>query len=190
MSDRSSWLEECCPECREVPGARCRQRRFSTARAPALQLHCARGSRARPCPTCKAQPGEPCSTPSGREASNSHSVRLRVGRHELVLRDDAWVELEWSCATLAAVPFSGRAGAGGRVGTITLSQVDAGELVDVEQRSGRDELTYALGALVWDRFGRFAGQPRVRGTVVWSLSDHSVVIVGDRGGERFEEAVA
>jgi hypothetical protein len=101
-----------------------------------------------------------------------------------------WAQLERRDAMLAMVPFSGRAGAGGSVGTITLSRVDGGA-VDVERWSGgRDELAYALEATVWDRYGTFVGQPRVRGTVVWSLSDRSVLIVGERGGERFKEAVA
>jgi hypothetical protein len=101
-----------------------------------------------------------------------------------------WVELERRGAALAPVPFSGRAGAGGSVGTIAVCRVAGGELVDVERWSGGcDELAYAMEAPVWDRFGTFAGQPRVRGTVVWSLSDRSVLIAGERGGERFEKAV-
>jgi hypothetical protein len=108
-----------------------------------------------------------------------------------VVREDVWAELERRGATLASVPFSGRACAGGSVGTIALSRVDGGELVDVERWSGgRDELTCALEAPVWDRYGTFAGQPRVRGTVVWSVPDRPVVIVGERIGEQFEEAVA
>jgi hypothetical protein len=43
---------------------------------------------------------------------------------------------------------------------------------------------------VWDRFGYFAGQPWVRGTVTWVLADRSVAIVGERGAEPFEEVIA
>ena len=42
---------------------------------------------------------------------------------------------------------------------------------------------------MWDRFGVFAGQPFIRGEVIWTVEDRSVVIVGTRGDERFEEIV-
>ncbi|MGA2926489.1 MAG: hypothetical protein ABSG43_10925 [Solirubrobacteraceae bacterium] len=101
-----------------------------------------------------------------------------------------WRELASRGATVAIVPFSGRAGAGGTIGTIALSRVDGEELVDVERWSGRDELAYALEAPVWDRYGRFAGQPWIRGTVTWVLPDRSVVIAGQRGSRPFEEIVS
>ena len=189
MSDRSRWLEEWCPDCRASPGTRCRLPWFSSTRRASPWLHIARGWRARPCPTCKAQPGEPCRTPSGREASKPHVARLRVGRFELVRREDVWAGLERRGATVATVPFSGRAGLGGTVGTITLSRVDGGELVDAERWSGRDELAYALEAPVWDRFGQFNGHPWVRGTVTWLPSDRLVLIAGERGDVPFEEVV-
>ena len=189
MSDRSLWLEEWCPECRASPGTRCRQPWFSSTRRPSPWLHVTRGWRARRCPTCKAQPGEPCRTPSGREASRPHIARMRVGRFELVFRDDVWAELERRGATVATVPFAGRAGLGGKVGTIALSRVDGGELVDVERWSGRDELAYALEAPVWDRFGQFNGHPWVRGTVTWLLCDRLVLIAGERGDVPLEEVV-
>jgi hypothetical protein len=53
----------------------------------------------------------------------------------------------------------------------------------------RDELSYVLEAPVWDRYGLFAGQPAIRGDVIWTLADRTVVIVGRRGESRFEEAV-
>ena len=94
-----------------------------------------------------------------------------MGRNELVLRDHVWAELELRGAMLATVPFSGRAGVGGTVGTITLSRVDRDELVHVERWSSRDELAHALEAPVWDRFGhspanrgcaaRFPGRSRI-----------------------------
>jgi hypothetical protein len=110
-----------------------------------------------------------------------------VGRNELVLRTGMWAEPELRGATLATVPFSGWAGVGGTVGTITLSRVDREELVDGERWSSRDELAYAFEAPACDRFGQFAGQPWVRGTVVWTLVDRSVVIAGKREGEPSEE---
>jgi hypothetical protein len=42
---------------------------------------------------------------------------------------------------------------------------------------------------VWERFGTFAGHPLIRGEVVWSAEDRSVVISGRRGDRRLEEIV-
>jgi hypothetical protein len=100
-----------------------------------------------------------------------------------------WAELEQRGAEVAVVPFSGRAACGGTTATITLSRIEGGELVDVERWSSRDELCFALEAPVWDRFGAFADQPPIRGEVIWTVGDRSVVIVGTRGDERFEETV-
>lgn len=58
---------------------------------------------------------QPCRTPSGREASRTHEARLRPGRRELLSSDAVWRELEARGATIATVPFSGRAGQGGRI---------------------------------------------------------------------------
>ena len=186
MSDRQTWLEERCPERRAAPGTRCRQPWFSRNRRSSRWLHVTRGWRARPCTTCKAQPGDPCRTPSRREARRPHIARLRAGRFELIYRDDVWAELERRGVTVAVLPFSGRAGLGSTVGTITLSRFDGGELVEVERWSG---LAYALEAPVWDRFGQFNGHPPVRGTVTWLLSDRLVLIAGTRGDAPFEEVV-
>lgn len=153
-------------------------------------MHVARGWRERSCPTCKALSGEPCFTPSGREAARPHAARLRPGRGELVSREAVWSELERRGATIAVVPFSGRAGSGGSTGTITLGRVEGGELVDVQRWSGRDELVYALEGPVWDRYGQFDGHPRIRGTVTWTLAERRVVIAGERGDEAFEEELA
>jgi hypothetical protein len=158
MTDRALWLEEWCPTCRVMPGARCRISWIRKTRE-AIPLHVARGWRTRRCPTCKAVPGEPCWTPSGCEASHTHQARLRLGRRELVSRESVWQALEAGGATMASVPFNGRAGRGGRVDRIVLHRLDRDGLVDVERWTGRDELCYALEAPVWDRFGSFAGQP-------------------------------
>ena len=148
----------------------------------------ARGWRERPCPTCNALPGDPCRTPSGREASRPHAARLRPGRGELAARQAVWEELERRGATVAVVPFSGCAGRGGTTETITLSRLEGGELVVVGRWTGRDELAFALEGPVWDRYGRFVGHPWIRGTVMWSLADRCVLIAGERGGEAFEES--
>ena len=189
MSDRALWLDEWCPTCRAAPGARCRLPWGHRTTAKPSALHIARGWRARPCPKCKATPGESCRTPSGREASRIHEARLRPGRYELLARDDVWAELERRRATIATVPFSGRAARGGSVERIVLSRVQGDELVDAERWTGRDELCYALEAPIWDRFGSFAGQPLIVGTVVWTAADRLVVIEGRRGEKRFEELV-
>lgn len=117
----------------------------------------------RPCPTCKSLPGDSCRTPSGRQASHTHQARLRPGRHELVSDESVWQAIEERGATVASVPFSGRAGRGGRVERIVLSRLIGGELVDLERWTGRDEL-----ATPWRRrpgiaSGPSADSPRSRG---------------------------
>jgi hypothetical protein len=188
MSNRALWLDEWCPTCRAAPGARCRVHYLGRTRPP-TPLHVARGWRARSCPTCKALPREPCRTPSGREPPRVHQSRLRPERHELLSGESVWQELEARGATVATVPFSGRAGRGGRVDRIVLSRLDRDVLVDVEPWTGRDELWYALEAPIWDRFGSFAGQPLIVGIVIWTTPDRRVVIEGRRGDKRFEELV-
>ena len=101
-----------------------------------------------------------------------------------------WEELARRGATVAVVPFSGRAGHGGTTGSITLTRPDGGELVDVERSTGRDELALALEGPVWDRYGQFVGHPWIRGTVTWSLADRCILIAGQRGDEAFEEALS
>jgi len=66
-------------------------------------------------PDVQGLPGGPCRTPSGREASHTHQARLRPGRRELLSGESVWQELEARGATIATVPFSGRAGRGGRI---------------------------------------------------------------------------
>ncbi|MGO9975551.1 MAG: hypothetical protein ACLP01_22685 [Solirubrobacteraceae bacterium] len=80
------------------------------------------------------------------------------------------------------MPFSGRAGDGGRTGTITLCRLEGQELVQIDCWSVSEELVFALEAPVWDRYGRFAGHPQVRGTVTWTLSERRIVLSGQRGG--------
>jgi hypothetical protein len=101
-----------------------------------------------------------------------------------------WEELERRGAAIVVVPFSGRAGDGGRTGTITLSRFEGDGLVDVERWSGRDELALALKGPVWDRYAAFAGHPWIRGTVTWTVADRCTLIVGQRGGEAFAEMLA
>lgn len=100
-----------------------------------------------------------------------------------------WEELERRDATAAIVPFSGQAGRSGHTDVIQLLRLEGETLVDVERWTGRDELCHALEAPVWDRFGRFNGHPLIRGEVIWSAEDRTVVISGHRGDRRFEEIV-
>jgi hypothetical protein len=71
----------------------------------------ARGWRERSCPTCKAWPGEPCRTPSGRAASQVHTARLRPGRAECT---DLQGLRELTVNAIEAIAALGP-GAGGRV---------------------------------------------------------------------------
>jgi hypothetical protein len=194
MSDRSVWLDQWCPECWAAPGARCQRWRYGRASrgrsASVPYLHVARGWFERSCPTCKASPGERCSTPTGREAAHVHAARLRTARWELVSLAAVWEELQRRGATVAIVPFFGRAGRGGHTDTISLLRPEGDELVEVERWSGRDELCHALEAPVWERFGIFAGHPPVRGDVIWSVADRRVTLVGQRGEQPFEEIVS
>lgn len=108
---------------------------------------------------------------------------------ELLTEESVWQELEALGATVATVALSVRAGRGGRTERIVLSQIDRDELVDVERWIGRDELCYALEAPIWDRFGSFAGQPLIAGTVIWTAADRRVIIEGRQREKRFDELV-
>ena len=166
-------------------GLRCRTSRYRGRSAQ--WLHGASGWRQRPCPTCKAQPGEPCETPSGRRAAQPHSARLHRARRELAALEQVWQELErWGAAT-ALVRFSGGGGSAGRIGALTL-EAEGRELARWE--SGEGELPEALAAPIWGRYARFRGHPRVTGLVAWKVREHSIVIGGDRGGDKFDEVLS
>jgi hypothetical protein len=89
-------------------------------------------------------------------------------------------------AAIAVVEFAGGAGVGGRIGRVGFTDAD-GALLGRMELWRSDELAFALAAPVWDRFGQFAGEPMIRGTVTWTVGDRRVVISGRRGHERFEE---
>ena len=115
---------------------------------------------------------------------------MRPGPRELLAQHAVWEELERRGATIAVIPFAGRGGHGGTVGAITLGRQTGDELVDVRPPMMGEELALALEAPVWDRYGKFAGHPQIRGTVTWTLADRSVRIAGKRGGEAFEDSLA
>jgi hypothetical protein len=102
---------------------RCQITRYGAK--PSRVLHGARGWRNRSCPTCKAQPGELCRTPTGRQAGQPHTARLNYGRRELFADEDMWQELERWGATVALVRFSGGGGSPGSIAAVTLE--DAGK---------------------------------------------------------------
>jgi hypothetical protein len=65
---------------------------------------------------------------------------------------EVWEELERRGAKVAIVPFSGRAGSGGKVGTIVLRGCHGDQPF-----ASDDELAFALAAPIWDRYDSFAG---------------------------------
>lgn len=190
-ADRRLWLVQTCPSCQAPDGARCRARPLGKTRTLTIELHFSRGWRQRACPTCHAQPGEQCFTPSGRTASGPHAARLRRGASELT-RNEAWEELERRGANLATVAFSGSRRAGASFAPIRLERLTNAELIEIEtwseQRSG-DPLIEALKAPVVGRFGGFLGQPPIRATLTWTLTDRRVTITGTRGQESLEETL-
>jgi hypothetical protein len=103
-----------------------------------------------------------------------------------VVQQEVWQELARQGATIATVAFSGRAGSGGKLGTVDLCGRDGRQRLDARGEA----LGFALAAPVWDRFGGFAGQPLVRGAVTWNLADRNIVIAGKRGSDSFEEVVS
>jgi len=146
-----------------------------------------RGWRQRPCPTCKARPGEPCFTPRGRAAARPHTARLHPARRELHALEDIWGALEQSGAEIARVRFSG---GGGRQGTPDSVSIYAGDR-ELARWWGADEteLAAALAAPVWGRYGSFRGQPRIAATLTWNVADRSLRLAGKRGTDRFQETL-
>ncbi len=55
---------------------------------------------------------------------------------------------------------------------------------------GCTRIALALEGPIWDRYGQFAGQPAIRGTVSWLLAERCIVVGGRRGGESFQERLA
>lgn len=180
--------------CGAQPSVRCGGWHWSrdsrTRWVPGRHLHVARGWRERSCRKCGAWPGCPCRTPSGRETARIHAARLHPGRGELFVHDDIWIELEQRGASIARVPFSGRAGRGGQTERIEFLCVERARLVQVESWTSPDELCFALEAPVWARFGTFVGQPQINGELLWLSAERVVEIVATRGGRRFEERVS
>jgi len=117
-----------------------------------------------------------------------HTARLHPARWELVSRVAVWDELERRGVTAATVPFQGHAGRGAEIDVIRLHRVSDEESRELRLWPDGDELANALAAPVWGRFGTFAGHPVVRAEVIWTVDRRSVVIVGRRGDQRFEES--
>ena len=127
-------------------------------------------------------------TPTDRPASQVHTARLHPARREMVSRTSVWDELERRGASVATVPFRGRAGQGGEIDVIRLQRVNDKASREVRLWPDSEELASSLAAPVWGRFATFAGHPLVRTEVIWTVDRRSVVIVGRRGERRFEES--
>ncbi len=186
MSDRRLWLADPCPSCGARSGLRCQTFRYHGK--PTGVLHGARGWRHRSCPTCKAQPERLCRTPSGRQASQPHTARLQRGRRELLAEEQVWEELERWGAAAALVRFSGGGPSQGSVAAVTLESADKRELA--RWSSGEGELPEALAAPIWGRYGLFRGHPRITGLLMWEVPQRQVLVVGQRGGQKFDELLS
>ncbi|MGZ6569282.1 MAG: zinc finger domain-containing protein [Solirubrobacteraceae bacterium] len=183
-SDRRSWLEDDCPSCGARAGARCQSR---VGRKPPLTLHGARGWRQRRCPVCKAAPGERCATPRGRPAAAPHTARLHCARGELHAAEDVWRALQRAGAQLALVRFTGGGGRPGTLEGVSLQAQGSPAARPVDEI--QSELTGALAAPVWGRYGSFRGQPLIAATLRWSVVERSLLLAGTRGTERFQETL-
>jgi hypothetical protein len=151
-------------------------------------LHGARGWHQRPCPTCKAGPGELCRTPTGRRAGQPHTARLGPARRELLADEQVWEELEQWRASVALVRFSGGGGNPGSISAVTLENEDGKELARWSSWEG--ELPKALAAPIWGRYALFRGHPLVTGLLMWDARARSIAITGQRGGQKFDEILS
>ena len=184
MSDRLAWLDQWCPQCRAAPGDAMPARPAwggVASRRTAAALHVARGWRERCVPDVQGLAGRAVPYAERSRGLAVHSARLRPG----VPSSSGGQRCGRSSSGAArrSRSFRSRVARGG-AGVRRRSRcpaIDGEELVDVERWTSRDELAYALEAPVWDRFGTFAGQPFIRGEVIWTVADRSVVIVGTRG---------
>ena len=107
--------------------------------SPASRLGCCTprvGWRQRPCPACKAEPGELCCTPTGRRAGRPHTARLGPARRELLVGEQVWQELGRWGADVALVRFSGGGGNPGSIGAVTLESAGERELARWESAEG------------------------------------------------------
>jgi hypothetical protein len=165
---------------------RCQTSRYGAK--PSRVLHGARGWRHRSCPSCRAQPGELCGTPTGGQVGRAHTARLSYGRRELFAEEDVWRELERWGATVALVGFSGGGGHPGSIAAVTLE--DAGKRELARWGHGEGELPEALAAPIWGRYALFRGHPRITGLVMWDVQERQVIVAGDRGGRKFDELLS
>jgi hypothetical protein len=51
-------------------------------------------------------------------------------------------------------------------------------------------LPKVLAAPIWGRFALFRGHPRITGLLVWDVHERQVVVVGERGGQKFDELLS
>jgi predicted nucleic acid-binding Zn ribbon protein len=139
-------------------------------------------------PTCKAQAGELCKTPTGRRAGQPHTARFHPGRRELFAEQGVWEELGRWEAAVALVRFSGDGGNQGSIAAVTLEDANKRELA--RWGSGEGELPEALAAPIWGRYALFRGHPRISGLLMWDAPAGQVVVAGERAGQKFEELLS
>ena len=99
-----------------------------------------------------------------------------------------WTELERRELIEAVVTFSTHPGRSGITHSVRLRS-HRPSLGYAPNRLIEDEPQFALSELVFARYGSFAGQPTIRGEVVWNVQNRRVTIDGRRGGQRFQEEV-
>jgi hypothetical protein len=82
--------------------------------------------------------------------------------------------------------FSG-GGSHGNVAAVTLEAAEKSELA--RWGHGEGELPEALAAPIWGRYALFRGHPRITAMVMWDVRERQVLVAGERGSERFEDAL-
>ncbi len=119
------------------------------------------------------------------------SSRTRLGSVQTSSRsldEKVWTELERRELIEAVVTFSTHPGPGGITHSVRLRSHRA-SFGYAPNCPTDDELQFALTEPVWARYGSFAGQPAIRGEVVWNVQDRRETIGGRRGDQRFQEEV-
>jgi hypothetical protein len=128
-------------------------------------------------------------TPSGKRAARIHTARLYAARYELASHQAVWAELEQRKVAAAVVSFTGHAGRGGQADVPDVVDA-AGERLRLPWQWATEELTHALQAPIWGRFGTFNGLPETRGELVWAVGSRQLLVRGRRGDTTFEETIA
>jgi endogenous inhibitor of DNA gyrase (YacG/DUF329 family) len=89
---------------------------------------------------------------------------------------------------VAPVPLPGGGGNPGSISAVTLENANGKELT--RWSSGEGALPEALAAPIWGRYALFRGHPRITGLLMWDARRRSIALVGERGGQKFEEILS